>query len=817
MMLKDLEYFMLYLVMSILSITVLADENKQEIVNKPYENQLFEQILAEYENMTYGQLKSRIPNRAYKDRLTFNPQSAKYYDSVIEKMMLNQKEIEIFKRNGFVSVDNDQRNSFGSAYFAIYTRDLPVFITADSILHAMHRSYDEILKELEEVLFTYTIEEILSTSHSDIFTKSSRYRNSPLFKHFKDVDLYITVACNLLAGAGVKAGNEQYDNFDAGFGMSGNDYERLLQGLRDGSIDDKQLSSIKKRMFGSGAQDASDGELIVHSKFDQDNKVLEILDLVKDLSLQSPGGGSVTSIYGEKRYVDYSQFKPRGHYTKSIKLRRYFRCMMWLGRADCGWSIIPGKPGDLLQADRELRDAILLTETLVDTKSMEQLKAVDDIITFMVGKSDNLSPFNLVVVLGENNIKNLGDVEKDQDLKRVRDTVESNKFADQRIRSQLVVSNEHGTIKVPPPSLFQMFGQRFVIDSFLLSQVVYDSIIFKNRKVKRFMPKGLDVMAALGNNEAVFLLRDELEKWNYSANLLACSEFVKRALPEFWKENLYNLWLYSLRTIDDDMTNHKNFPQVMAGKAWQMKQLQTQLSSWAELRHDTILYSKQSTTAWTGCVYPTGYVAPYPNFYEGIKYFADESVRLFEAADYSSDDKWQYGLLKEMQKRQTLFFKNMSTTLGQLKELAEKELEGMPFTEEERQFIKKTIDARGWGSGPPRYDGWYCDLFYNRGNSGGMLASKWDPTISDVHTDTNTSKVLEVGVGNVNFCVIAIDNEDDKAVYVGPIYSYYEFRQDAENRLTDEEWQGKICIGKLPPRPEWTQTFQGPAEKRSLR
>ena len=818
MILNGFKYFMQCLIISIFSTIGLANENKQVVVDKSYENQVFEQILAEYADMTYEQLKTRIPKRAYKDRLTFDPLSVKFYDSVAKKMELNQEEIEIFKRNGFVSVDHDQRFSFGSAYFAIYTRDLPVFITTDSILHAMHRSYDEILKELEETLFTFQIDEILSKAHSDLFIKSARYTNTSLTKHFKDVDLYMTVARNLLAGAGAKVNIEKSDNLVGKFGLS-EDYNKLLsQALLNGSIDESEISSIAESLAGiSDVQDMWDGKLIVHSKFAQDEKVLEVLNLVASLGLQSPVGESMTSIYGGERDVDYSQFKPRGHYTKSIKLRRYFRCMMWLGRADCGWNIIPDNPEDTFQADRELRDAILLTETLVNSKSMGKLKAMDDIIAFMVGNSDNFSPFSMVEVLEENNIKNLADVERDQDLKKVRRSVESNKFANQRIRSQLVVSDPHDTIKVPPPSLFQMFGQRFVIDSFILSQVVFDSIIFKDKKIKRFMPMGLDVMAALGNNEAVFLLSVELKRWNYSANLFACSKFVNRQLPAFWEQNLYNLWLHSLRTIDDDMTIHKNFPQVLSGKAWQMKQLQTQLSSWAELRHDTILYAKQSYTAFVACEYPTGYIAPYPYFYEGIKYFADKATRLFAAADYSSNDKKRDKILNETKKRQISFFKQMSSTLGKLKELADKELAGKPFKEEDKQFIKKTIDIKGGGSGPPRYDGWYCNLFYNRGNHGGMLASKWDPTISDVHTDTNTKKALEVGVGNVNFCVIAIDNENDKAVYVGPIYSYYEFHQNAENRLTDEEWQEKILSGKLPPRPEWTRIFQGPVEKRSLK
>ena len=71
--------------------------------------------------------------------------------------------------------------------------------------------------------------------------------------------------------------------------------------------------------------------------------------------------------------------------------------------------------------------------------------------------------------------------------------------------------------------------------------------------------------------------------------------------------------------------------------------------------------------------------------------------------------------------------------------------------------------------------------------------------------------MLEVAVGNVNLCVIAIDNEDDHCVYVGPVFSYYEFTQPATNRLTDAEWQKLIATQKVSSRPGWTDLFQAPA------
>ena len=40
--------------------------------------------------------------------------------------------------------------------------------------------------------------------------------------------------------------------------------------------------------------------------------------------------------------------------------------------------------------------------------------------------------------------------------------------------------------------------------------------------------------------------------------------------------------------------------------------MNAQLASWAELRHDTLLYAKQSYTAVPVCDFPDAYVDPYP-------------------------------------------------------------------------------------------------------------------------------------------------------------------------------------------------------------
>jgi len=367
----------------------------------------------------------------------------------------------------------------------------------------------------------------------------------------------------------------------------------------------------------------------------------------------------------------------------------------------------------------------------------------------------------------------------------------------QRIRSQLGYRPPGGGAETPLPKVFQLFGQRFVIDSFLMSKLVFDSIMFNGKSEERPMPTGLDVMAALGNDEAVGLLGPELDKWHYAANLLAARQVVEDRPAAAWDASQYDLWLSALARLDD-VPAGTQFPEVMRSQAWARKQLQTQLGSWAELRHDTVLYAKQSYTMRISCDYPTGYVEPYPDFYVRLARFAELAGSRIAAAHLGDA------------RRASAFFKRFAEIMRKLERLARKELAGQPFDGDDKTFIKTTIQAEshGGGCGGPTvsYTGWYPELLY------ASLPEAWEPTIADVHT--GESEVLEVGVGDVDFLVTAIDNRGDRAAYVGPVYSYYELT--SPTRLTDEEWKAQIQDGHPPPRPEWVHVFQAKANQRNL-
>jgi hypothetical protein len=736
----------------------------------------FEELLARHQGLTYEGLRAKLSLRESVGELSFDPERIKHYDRVRDKLQLTDAERALYRKNEFVVVEQHPELSFASAYYQIYTQDLPVLVTCDSILHAMHRSYDQLIIDLELNLFADTLDELLRDCHTLLARKAARNQYAALAPCYRDVDLYLTVARSLLAGAGAPA---QADP-PARFSM---DLEK----------------------------DEWKGLPPISSALNQNRKVLERLWDIQSLVLQlPPPRGQPTAIYGGARFVDYSQFRPRGHYLERTALRRYFRCLMWLSRPDCGWNVLPVPPGDgvICDSDRELRDAVLLVELLRETDNLTRLRAMDNTLAFLVGTSDNLTVFGLLDLLKEQGARNLDDLADGEKLTALKTALEKSAAARQAIRSQVLISDETSLRKVPPPALFQLFGQRYTLDSFVLSQVVFDAIIYNGQKQRRMMPQGLDVMAALGNDAAVPLLKEELEHWHYSGNLQACRDLVTGQEPAFWKANLYNVWLDCLRSLAELPTG-KHFPEALRTHAWRLKQLQAQHASWAELRHDTILYAKQSFTSYPMCEYPAGYVEPYPHFYAGVGYFAQEARRRLEGVPYTSRNPQRQQLLTALKQNHAHFLRRMAQVLTQLEALAHKELEAAPFTAAETAFLKKLIDRRGRGSGAPQYDGWYCDLYYYRNQ-----ASEWKPTVVDVHTDPDSEAVLEAGVGSVDVCVVAVDNENDRMAYAGPVFTYYEFRQPAAQRLTDPEWQQRIVKKQLPARPAWVETFHGPVRRR---
>ena len=91
-------------------------------------------------DLEYPGLLSKLGIKPAQDQpLPFDPTADRYFAEADKALGLVDAERRAFRQSGFVMVDHGDFVSMGHAYLEIYKADLPVFVSADSILHAAFR------------------------------------------------------------------------------------------------------------------------------------------------------------------------------------------------------------------------------------------------------------------------------------------------------------------------------------------------------------------------------------------------------------------------------------------------------------------------------------------------------------------------------------------------------------------------------------------------------------------------------------------------------------------------------------------------------
>ncbi|HEY0712979.1 MAG TPA: DUF3160 domain-containing protein, partial [Polyangia bacterium] len=106
---------------------------------------------------------------------------------------LNAAELEVLKRNGFVISERLRYPHFGYGYQTIYSQDLPVFVSADSILHAVHQTYSDVLQTIEIESLKPELTSLLDGMRSKLTAANGWDTQTRA-----DADLFLTVAKSLL-------------------------------------------------------------------------------------------------------------------------------------------------------------------------------------------------------------------------------------------------------------------------------------------------------------------------------------------------------------------------------------------------------------------------------------------------------------------------------------------------------------------------------------------------------------------------------------------------------------------------------------------
>ncbi len=474
--------------------------------------------------------------------------------------------------------------------------------------------------------------------------------------------------------------------------------------------------------------------------------------------------GLGAELFGVPMDFDFSMLKPRGHYTTLPELQRYFRAMSWLGRAELrfGHREDPSQPWAI---DRRAYGAMVLLGSLFDARTRASWQAIDTTINALVGPPDSLSLPGLEATLAK-----LPAAASDEAIGAAFVGPSA-----QKIHTQLEHAHD-GSLA------FLLLGQRYVFDASVLGDLVEGSI---SSAPPRLMPTPLDIGHVVFRNPAATrLLAPELERYGAPyAQALAAK--AAEPLPD---TSVAEEWLGALRELSPDHARDAGLPAPLDGDAWSRRMLATQLASWAELRHDNLLYTKQSFTVELGCEYPAAYVDPYPAFYGKLATLATRLRKTISALPYRATraDAIDH------------YLAGMAKTMARLQAIAERERANGPMTGDDLDFINHMVSIDGRNAVctttiDPK--GWYAELFYEQREA----LDHW-PVVADVHTQPTDAtgdmvgKVLHVGTGMPRMMAVTIRHDGGRhaQTYRGIVSSYGELITDHFERLTDEVWRQKI-------------------------
>jgi hypothetical protein len=670
------------------------------------------------------------------------------HDRVTSRIPLSDEASQVLRASGLVVIDNPfgQQERVSELYEAISDHDVPVFVTTDSLLHLYHIQFAETLRIVEEQSF-----------YPDLWSISQRLLERSLEQH------------------------ETHDGEIREAARRNAAYLAVALELLDAEPDQicaPGMGACTEALFGEA--EAAD------YSFEPPGVVAA--EVEKEIAaIRMHAGMDTSAIFTYEE--DYSQYVPRGHYTRSAKLENYFLAMTWYGRM--AMLLVGGPNGLVGETDARIQtmQAALLTHALAgEPELMRMWERIYAVTSFYVGFSDDLGPPEYATALeavfaGAFEPSALDAAAVDE-MKATLATY----------RSPAIQGGTGGCAIEPPFTAeqaekcleqtagFRLMGQRFIPDSYLFSNLVSPHVgtfvgddcpgtftcAVTDAGPWRVIPRGLDVMALLGSTRAdhVLAASGDAEYSDYDEQRDVLAEEFQSFDERRWHQSLYFAWLESLAALLGQYP--EGYPPFMRTLAWEDKQLNTALASWAELRHDTVLYAKQSytvgvTSAEPGAAPPeepvVGYVEPVPHFYN----------RLLALTRMTNQGLEELGVLDSLTKGR---LEQLERILAQLVAISVRELANEELTEEDHELIESFGEALT-----------------------GVIAGVDDETLrttmaADVHTDVNTGQVLQETVGRLDLLVVAYVVPDGRVLLgAGPVLTHYEFLQPMGERLTDERWR----------------------------
>jgi hypothetical protein len=462
--------------------------------------------------------------------------------------------------------------------------------------------------------------------------------------------------------------------------------------------------------------------------------------------------------------VDYTLFTPRGHYTRNAELTRFFLGMSLLGQAPFAVNG-PDVTSDTL-AGAVLASRLLVPGGLGSPGTIRAWRDIYEPTAFLVGAADDYTPQEVTEALEQVAAGGMNDPASitDADLDAMRDAL---------LASRAVQID-------PENASMRLMGVRFVLDSWILDQLIYPNV--GTELDPRVVPSVLDLASVFGSAFAERVQRragqEEFE--HYAEQVQRLREAVAARPQDGWSGTVYDAWLWAIEPLW--VRHGAAYPDTMQGSAWAAKATQTGAGSYAELKHDTILFAKQFAAEGGDGerpYVPRHWVEPEPVAYARLGAAVELMREGLAGRDLLTDEA--KGLLVDL-----------GDQLGFFARIAEDELAGEPIAEADND----RIEALG---------GWLESMWWRTADqtAGGVAdADEEAAIVADI--GRSIDEVLEVATGRIDTLLIVVPNDEGRfELAVGGVYSFYEFLQPMAERLDDETWRQLLATGEQPERPGW--------------
>jgi hypothetical protein len=463
---------------------------------------------------------------------------------------------ELIQQNGFaiwrsnMLLWSEEADNIVSYYKHLLRSDTPIFVTTDTLLHLYHLQFDETLKDIEEREFIPDINDLTTALLNDALVH----------------------------------------------------YEQLEGDLKQAVERNIAYLSVAQKLIDPNASTPEMVDDIVAS----------------ELARIEAHSGFVPSdifIYNE----DYSQYVPRGHYTRSEQLKRYFKTMMWYGRM--AFLLKGGPEGLISEYDAKIQtlQAFLLANSLKNVRiggrsGLDIWDRLYTVTAFYVGTADDLTPYDYLWALDQVFgvsfvLSDLANANNQLALKTELALLPSPEIygGTGDIILDIPITDESLNEVLDKTKGMRIMGQRFVPDSYMFQHLIFPEVgsyLCDPANLPftagtdgmgwfcRAYVRGLGVMAVLGSHEALKILIDEgdtnyMHFWQQFGELKDHFDVLS---PAEWNRNLYWSWLYTLKALLDELP--EGYPNFMRTQEWQQRQLHAALSSWTQLRHDSLRQAK---------------------------------------------------------------------------------------------------------------------------------------------------------------------------------------------------------------------------------